>query len=77
MAWFACGSGGGSGGGGGGGGMQTALNQASFNHVKVSVTPFFLTKTLISFVFDMLAVFLKVFLKDIANTLSLKPLWGL
>ena len=37
------------------------LYQAFFKHVKVSVTPFYLTKTLIYFVFDMLAVLFKTF----------------
>ena len=38
---------------------------------------FFLTKTPISFEFDMLAVFCKLVLKDIANTLLLRALGGL
>ena len=37
----------------------------------------FLTKILISFVFDMLAVLVKLFLKDISNMLSLRPVKGL
>ena len=51
----------------------TGVYQALLDHVKVSVTPFFLPKTLISFVFDMLAVSLKLFLKDVANTLLSRP----
>ena len=53
------------------------LNQASFNHVKVSVTFFFLTKTNIYFVFDILALFLLLFLKDIAESDLLRLVGGL
>ena len=52
------------------------LGTASFVYIIVSVTPFFPTKTLISFLCDTLAVLFKLFLKDFANMLSVRPLWG-
>ena len=54
-----------------------SLNWHSFDHEKVSAMAFFLTKTPISFEFDMLAVFCKLFLKDIVNTLLLRLIGGL
>ena len=54
-----------------------SLYQGSFDHVKVSVKPFFDTKLLISFVFDIIAILLGFFLKDYANTLSWRPVGGL
>ena len=53
-----------------------SVNQASFDHEKVSARPFFLTKTLIFFVFDMLAIFVRLTLEDITNTHSLTPVGG-
>ena len=54
------------------------LNKASFDSVKVSAKPFFFTKLLIVLsVFDMLDNFWKLFLTDIANTLSWRLVGGL
>ena len=43
------------------------INRHSFDHEKVSAMAFFLTKTPISFEFDMLAVFCKLFQKHFVN----------
>ena len=50
------------------------IYQALFDRVKVSAKPFFLHKTLTYFVFYMLAIFLGLLLKDMANTFSLRPI---
>ena len=55
----------------------TLIYRGSFDHEKVIAKPFFLTKTLIVFVCDMPVNFWKLFLKDIAKTVLLRPVGGL
>ena len=50
--------------------------QASFNHEKVSAMPFFLTKKIIIFVFNMLAIFLKTFPERCCPYTFIENSWG-
>ena len=47
------------------------LNEASFYYVKVSTKPFFLTKTPILFIFDMLAIFFLPFIWTVGGLSSI------
>ena len=57
----------------------SAIYQASFCHHKVNSKPYFLTQTLTAFLFNMVAVFIfySLYMKDIADTVFFRPVWGL
>ena len=57
-------------------GRRNMINQASSDHVKVSVTPFFLPKTIISLVFYILTIFLRTFPKRYHQYAFIKTRWG-
>ena len=57
--------------------QQNNIYQALFDCVKVRPMPFFLTKTFIVFVSYLLDKFLQLFMKELKNTLSLRPICSL